>query len=103
MQMDMDQGGLLAEVKAVMGPGDSTQTCFRREKRGPRWLAGGRPAKSAWCLSWHTRFWRFCAATMVSQALESVEQDQDDDAHPDRQDRQHDDKLLAIHTYVPST
>lgn len=41
MQMDMDQGGLLAEVKAVMGPGDSTQTCFRREKRGPRWLAGG--------------------------------------------------------------
>ena len=44
----------------------------------------------------------FCVETVVLQATESIEQNQDDDAHPDCQDREHNNKLLAIHTRVPS-
>ena len=44
----------------------------------------------------------FCVGTAVLQAAESVEQNQDDNAHPDCQDREHNNKLLAIHTCVPS-
>lgn len=45
----------------------------------------------------------FCIEMVVLQAAESIEQDQDDDAHPDCEDHEHNNQLLAIHFYIPST
>ncbi len=34
-------------------------------------------------------------------ASQLVEQNQDDDADPDHEDREHDNQLLAVHTFLP--
>ena len=108
MQMDSRQGGPLTGVVRVIVSGSFAWGPFAAWEKGAwfarvRWSeTGPGVAKGAWPAFWQMQF-PAASFSVGTAALQFLEQNQYDDAHSHGEDRQHDNQLLAIHTYIPST
>jgi hypothetical protein len=91
-------------VVRIIGLSHLENVLLRRRKKGLACScadvgSGRRRANGSSPVSWHRRF---CASVSGLPLSQPVEQNQYDDADPGHEDREHDNQLLAIHTFLAS-